>query len=543
MKKTIALSSTAVTALVLSASMAFAAGTHPVTGEALADDQTFTYATIDDSPSFDPGLVEDVEGSAVTRDLFEGLMMQDREGNVIPAVATGYEVSEDKLTYTFTLRPEAMWSDGTPVTANDFVFAWQRAANPETASPYAWFIELMSIEGASEIIAGEADPSTLGVSAPDDHTLVVTLTNPLPYFPQMVTHTTTFPVPQHVVEAHGDQWMRPENFVGNGAYVMTEYNPQEKLVRTKSDTYWDAENVIIETVNRVIINDENQALNRWIAGEIDKTETVPAGQFSSLSEEYPGEVYSVPELCSYYYNVNVRDDAPEWAKDVRVRQALSLAIDRDIITEFVLGAGQTPAYTFTPGATAGFDVPEVPAAAMTQAERNEAAMALMAEAGYGADNPLSVEILYNTSEAHKSVAIAISQMWKQTLGIDTTLGNMEWQTFLEARGNGQFEISRAGWCGDYNEASTFLDLMDSESGYNDAGYNNPAVDELLAAAKTMEDPSANYTEIEHIIAEDMPIIPIYHYASAFLMDESVKGWPFDNVQNNWQSSLLYKVAE
>lgn len=542
MKLKTVLNASAATALVFAAGMAFA-DDHMVDGMMLSDNQTFTYQTIDDSPSIDPGLVEDVEGSAVVRDLFEGLMNQDAEGNPIPGVATSYDVSDDKLTYTFHLRDDAVWSDGEPVTASDFVYAWKRVANPETASPYAWYMELMSVENASSIIAGEAEADTLGVEATDDHTLVVHLSQPLPYFPEMVTHTTTFPVPEHVVEEVGASWMNPETFVGNGAYVLTEYTPQERMVRVKSDTYWDAENVHLTEVVRLVVNDENQALTRWQAGEIDKTETIPTGQYPSLSQEYPEQAVSVPQLCSYYYNFNLRDDAPEWAQDVRVRQALSLAVDRDIITENVLGAGQIPAYTFTPGATAGFEVPEVEAASMTQEERNEKAKALLEEAGYGSDNPLTVEILYNTSEAHKTIAIAISQMWKQTLGIETTLGNMEWQTFLEARGNGDFEVSRAGWCGDYNEASTFLDLMASSSGYNDAAYMNEEVDSLLSEAKTMEDPTENYTRIEEIVDEEAPVIPIYHYAAAFMLDDTIKGWPLDNVQQTWYSRQLYRVAE
>lgn len=541
------LKATTAAALVLLGTAVYAEGhgaTHPVTGEPLSAEQVFTYSTIDEIPSIDPGLVEDVEGSAVVRDLFEGLLNQDPDGNPVPGVATGYEVSEDKMTYTFTLRDNAVWSDGTPVTAGDFVYAWQRAANPETASPYSWYIELMSIENAAAVIAGEKPVTELGVKAIDDKTLEVRITQPLPYFPQMVTHGTTFPVPQHVVEEFGNDWVTPEHFVGNGAYVLTERVLQERLVREKSPTYWDVDNVLIDKVVMLVINDSTQALTRWQAGEIDKTaQGLPPGQYPSLVQEYPNEAIAVPSLCSYYYNMNMRDTAPEWAKDVRVRQALSLAIDRDIIVEDVLAAGQFPAYTFTPGATAGFEVPMVEAAGMTQDERNEKAKALLAEAGYGSDNPISLEILYNTSEAHKSVAIAVSQMWKQTLGVETTLANMEWQTFLEERGNGNFDVSRAGWCGDYNEASTFLDLMNSSSGYNDAGYNNPEVDALLAESKTLADPSANYTKVEEIIAADVPIIPIYHYTENFMLNDAIKGWPFENVQQTWYSRELYKVAE
>lgn len=530
--------------LVLSGGMAYADAhaTHPVTGEALATDQTFTYQDIDESPSIDPGMVEDVAGGDIVRDLFEGLMNQDADGNLIPGVATGYTVSDDKLTYTFTLRDNAKWSNGDPVTAGDFVYAWQRAASPELASPYSWYLELMSITNVSAVIAGEMTPDQLGVEATDDHTFVVHLSQPLPYFAQMVTHGTTFPVHQATVEAHGAEWTRPENIVGNGAYVLTEHVPQERMTRVRNEMYWNNEATIIDTVVRLVINDDAQALTRWQAGELDKV-AVPTGQYPALKEQYPTEATSFPSLCSYYYAFNLRDDAPEWEKDVRVRQALSLAIDRDIIVQNVTAGGQIPAYTFTPGATAGFEVPSVETASMTQEERVAKAQALLAEAGYGADNPIAIEILYNTSEGHKNIAIAISQMWKQNLGIEATINNMEWQTFLEARGSGQFQVARAGWCGDYNEASTFLDLMTSGSGYNDSAYNNAEVDELLAAAKTMDDPSANYTRVEEIVAAEAPIIPIYHYTSVFMMNDALKNWPVNNVQQNWYSRDLYKVAE
>ncbi|MGZ9811351.1 peptide ABC transporter substrate-binding protein [Pseudoroseicyclus sp. H15] len=500
---------------------------------AAAQDSSFTMRMLDESPSIDPSLIEDVSGSDIARQLFEGLMNQDAEGNVIPGVATDYEVSEDGLTYTFNLRDGAVWSDGEPVKASDFVYSWQRAANPETASPYAWYIELMSIENASAVIAGEVEPSELGVEAPDDSTFVVHLTTPLPYFPQMVTHTTTFPVPEHVIAELGDSWVEPGNMVSNGAYVLTERVPQERLVAERNDMYWDNENTSIEEVVFLIINDENVALTRYLAGELDRTE-VPTGQFPSLSEEYPDQAVSVPSLCTYYYNFNLRDSAPEWEHNADVRKALSLAVDRDVLVDNVLQGGQIPAYTFTPGATAGFEVPDVPFASMTQEERNEMAKELLAGAGYGPDGePLEVEILYNTSEGHRQIAVAVSQMWQQNLGVTATLANMEWQTFLEERGNGNFDVSRAGWCGDYNEASTFLDLMDSNSGYNDAAYVNADVDGMLDEAKTAEDPQPLYTQIEEIVAEDMPVIPLYHYTSVFMLNPDIQGWPYDNVQGNF----------
>ena len=528
--------------LVLTGGMAYAQATHPVTGEALADVQEFTYRVLDEHSSTDPGLVEDVSGSEIIRDLFEGLMNQDADGNLVPGVATGYTVSDDKMTYTFTLRDNAKWSNGDPVTANDFVYAWRRAASPELASPYSWYMSLMSIENVDAVIGGEAPLEDLGVEATDDHTLVVHLSQPLPYFAQMVTHSTTFPVHQATVQAHGTEWTKPGNIVSNGAYVLTEHVPQERSVRERNTMYWDNDNTIIEKVTALVINDENNALTRFLAGELDRTE-VPAGQFPRLQEEHPNEAISFPSLCSYYYMFNLRDGAPEALQDARVRKALSLAINRDVIVDNVLAGGQTAAYTFTPGATASFTVPDVPTASMTQDERNAMAQELMAEAGYGPDNPLTTSILYNTSDAHRSIAVAVSQMWKQTLGVEAELANMEWQTYLEARSNGDFQIARGGWCGDYNEASTFLDLMQSESGYNDSKFVNAEVDSLLAEAKTSDDPNPLYTRVEEIIDAEAPIAPIYHYANVYMMDENLVGsWPVQNVQQNWYSKDLYFTA-
>lgn len=519
-----------------------AAGTHPVTGEALADEQVFTYRVLDEHSSVDPQIVEDVSGSEIVRDLFEGLMNQDADGNLVPGVATKFEVNDEKNVYTFYLRDDAKWSDGKPVTAGDFVYAWRRLVDPETASPYSWFGELMSLEGVGPIMAGEAAVDTLGVKAIDDHTLEVTLSASLPYFPLMTTHTSTFPSPQWVIEEHGDQWTKPENFVSNGAYVLTEHVPQERSVRERNEMYWNNDATIIDKTVALVINDENAALTRFLAGELDRTE-VPAGQYPRLKEEYPDTAVSFPRLCSYYYTYNLSDSGPEAFKDVRVRQALAYAIDRDVITDNVLQGGQFAAFTFTPGATANFEVPEVEFGQMTQAERDAKAKELLAEAGYGADNPLSFTMLYNTSEGHKKIAIAMSQMWKQKLGVEVELANMEWKTFLEVRGQQDFEMARGAWCGDYNEASTFLDLLTTTSGYNDGKYSNAEVDELMQAAKTMSDASANYTSVEQILAEEMPVIPIYHYTNVYMMNPKLKNWPVDNVEQNWYSRDLYFAAE
>jgi len=510
-------------------------------GDTLAADQTFTYRVLDEHSSVDPQIVEDVSGADIVRDLFEGLMNQDADGNLIPGVATGFTTNDEKNVYTFTLRDNAKWSNGDPVTAGDFVYSWRRLVDPNTASPYSWFGELMSIEGVGAVLAGEADPSTLGVTAIDDHTLEVRLTASLPYFALMTTHGSTFPSPQAVVEAHGDDWTNPENIVSNGAYVLTEHVPSERSVRSRNAMYWNNEATIIENVVALVINDENTALTRYLAGELDRTE-VPAGQYPRLAEEYPTQALSFPRLCSYYYTFNLSESGPEAFQDVRVRQALSYALDRSVITDKVLQGGQFQAYTFTPGATAGFEVPSVPYAEMSQDDRDAAAVELMTAAGYGADNPLSFNMLYNTSEGHKKIAIAMSQLWKQKLGVEVELANQEWKTFLETRGNQDFELARGAWCGDYNEASTFLDLLTSQSGYNDGKFANDEVDALMQEAKTLTDATANYTRVEQILADEMPVIPVYHYTNVYMMNENLKNWPVQNVEQNWYSRDLY-IAE
>jgi len=524
------------------ASSVLAAGSHPVTGEALADDQTFTYSLLDEFTTADPQMVEDVSGSYFVRDLFEGLMNQDADGNLIPGVATGYTTNDAKDVYTFTLRDNARWSDGNPVTAHDFVYAWRRLADPATASPYSWFADIMALENVGAVMSGESPPEALGIRALDNHTLEVRLTASLPYFAAMTTHASTFPSPQWTVRTFGDGWTKPGNIVGNGAYVLTEHIPNETATRERNTMYWNNDATIIDKVVTLVINDENTDFTRWEAGETDKG-AVPSGQYPRLKAEYPDEAISFPRLCTYYMTFNLSPSGPEAFKDVRVRQALSYALDRSVVTDKVLQGGQIQAFTFTPGATAGFEVPAVAFGQMSQDQRNVNAKLLMAAAGYGPDNPLKFEYMYNTSEGHKKIAIAAQQMWKETLGAEATLANQEWKTFLKTRGGQNFDVARGGWCGDYNEASTFLDLMTTPSGYNDGKFSNAEVDELMTSARTMSDATSNYTRVEEIMANEMPIIPVYHYTGVFMLRNNLKGWPFNNVEQNVYSRDLYKVAD
>ncbi|MEO0911674.1 MAG: peptide ABC transporter substrate-binding protein [Pseudomonadota bacterium] len=529
-------------AVALSTTMPVWAAEHPVTGEKLSDNQTFTYRVLDEFPTLDPQLVEETVGADIVRDLFEGLMNQDAEGNLVPGVAESFEASDDNKVFTFKLREDAKWSNGDPVLAGDFVYGWQRAADPATASPYAWFMELTTVENAAKIIAGEMPPESMGITAIDDYTLEVRLENSLPYFPLMTTHYTLYPANRKVIEEHGGDWTKPGIMVSNGAYILTEHVPNEKSVRERNEMYWDNENTIMEKVTALVINDENAALTRYLADEIDYTE-VPAGQFPRLKKEYPNEATSVPRLCSYYYTFNLSESGREEFRDVRVRQALSYAIDRNVIVDQVLQGGQYPSYNFTHQKTAGFEIPDIEYAQWTQAERDAKAKELLAEAGYGPDNPLQFEMMYNTSESHKKIATVMAQMWKSKLGVEVTQTNMEWKTYLDVRGKQGFELARGAWCGDYNEASTFLDLVTTNSGYNDGKFSNPKVDELMLESRTMANPQPNYTMVEQIMADEMPIIPIYHYTIAFMLDEAVKGWPYENVEKMWYSKDMYRVAE
>ena len=516
---------------------------HPVTGEELAANQAYNYWMLDSIKSLDPQLASSVEDSDAIRSIFEGLYNEDGDGNLQPGVALEHTVSEDLTTYTFKLRPEAKWSNGDPVTAGDFVYGWQRLVDPATASEYAWYMELMQVVNAAEIIAGTKPASELGVKAIDDHTLEVKILAPLPYWPKMLAHSSTFPAPKAVIEAKGADWTKPENIVGNGAYLLKEHVVGEKVVFEKSPTYWNAASVIMSPVTALTINDENAALTRYQAGELDRT-TVPAGQYPRLHEEFPDEAVSTPYSCSYIYWMNVAPGkGNEALKDVRVRRALSYALDRDIVVNNILQGGQKPAYNWTHWAMNGFVMPEVDYAGWTQEERDAKAVELLAEAGYGPDNPLKITLNYNTSEAHQKIAVAVQQMWKQKLGVEMTPNNYEWKVHTDKMLAGDFEMARYAWCADYNEASTFLDLFTTYSGHNDIKFDSAEYDQLMKDAKTMADPSPNYTAAEAILTAEMPIIPIYHYAKVDMIKPDIKGLPENNVQQTWYAKDLYRVQQ
>ena len=492
--------------------------------------------------SLDPHKTEGVPESHVIRDLLEGLVNQDADGNVIPGVAESWETKDNK-TFTFHLRKDAKWSNGDPVTADDFVYSFKRVVDPATASPYAWYLEITTMANAADIIAGKKDKSTLGVKAIDDHTLQVSLEHAIPYFVMMMGHTTVKPVHKATVEKYGDKWTKPENFVGNGAFVVSKWVVNERIEMVPNEKYWDNEHTVLTKVTFLPIEDQVAEMNRFLSGEIDMTYEVSNEHFRSLQKEHPEELQIKGNLCTYYYNFNTKK-AP--FDDVRVRKAVSYAIDRNIVTDALLGQGQKPAYFLTPEIISGF-TPELPAyGKMTQKERNKEAMKLLKEAGYSKSNPLKFDLLYNTSENHKKIAVAISSMWKKTLGAEVTLENQEWKTYLETKNQGNFQAARAGWCGDYNEPSTFTSLMEGNNTSAGIHYKSAAYDKLVKQsmeATSEKERTELYYKQEALLAKDMPLAPIYQYVLARLVNPHVGGYAANNAEDKLYSKDMYIIAE
>ncbi|WP_166372774.1 ABC transporter substrate-binding protein [Psychromonas sp. SA13A] len=488
--------------------------------------------------SLDPHKTEGVPESHVIRDLLEGLVNQDSQGNTIPGVALSWETTDNKL-FTFHLRKDAKWSNGDPVTAEDFVYSFKRVVDPVTASPYAWYLEMTNMVNAKEIIEGTADKETLGVKAIDPYTLQVTLTTAVPYFVKMMGHTTVKPVHKASIEKFGDKWTKPENFVGNGAFTIANWVVNERIELVPNNNYWDNAHTVLTKVTFLPIENQVSEMNRFLSGEIDITNELPNEHYKRLAKDHAESVSIPGNLCSYYYGFN---NAKAPFNDVRVRKALSYAIDRNVITKFLLGQGQKPAYFLTPEIVAGFH-PQMPAyGKLTQKQRVQEAKDLLSEAGFNKQNPLKFTLLYNTSENHKKIAAAIQSMWKKSLGVDVQLENQEWKTYLDTRRQGDFDVTRAGWCGDYNEASSFLSLMQSNNSSNDPKYKSAEYDQIMNKALLSTDDqerNALYAEAEVLLAKDMPIAPIYQYVKARLVNPHVGGFPTNNAEDKIFSKDLY----
>ena len=502
-------------------------------GVQLADKQTLVRNNGAEVQSLDPHKIEGVPESNINRDLFEGLVIGDINGHPIPGVAESWDNKDFKV-WTFHIRKDAKWSDGSPVTAQDFVYSWQRLADPKTASPYASYLQYGHVANVDDIIAGKKPATDLGVKAIDDNTFEVTLSEPVPYFYKLLVHPSVSPVPKAAIEKYGEKWTQPANIVTNGAYKLKDWVVNERIVLERNTHYWDNAKTVINQVTYLPISSEVTDVNRYRSGEIDMTyNNMPIELFQKLKKEIPKEVHVDPYLCTYYYEIN-NQKAP--FTDVRVRTALKLALDRDIIVNKVKNQGDLPAYTYTPPYTDGMKLVEPEWFKWSQDKRNEEAKKLLAEAGYTADKPLTFNLLYNTSDLHKKLAIAVASIWKKNLGANVKLENQEWKTFLDSRHQGSFDVARAGWCADYNEPTSFLNTMLSDSSNNTAHYKSPAFDKIIGDTLQVTDEAKRadlYAQSEQQLDKDSAIVPVYYYVNARLVKPWVGGYtgkdPLDNI--------------
>lgn len=487
--------------------------------------EVFTTALAADPETFDTAKMSGAPEGRLAFNLFEGLLMpgpttsklKSPDQLVVKGVAEDFEVSNGGKVYTFTLREDAKWSNGDPVTAEDFVYSWKRILTPNFPADYAQM--LWVIDGAQEYNEGkQEDWSKVGIKAKDARTLEVTLKAPTPFFPELVAFYTFFPVNKKAIEAHGDDWTKPENIVTNGAYKLSKYTPQQEVVLEKSENYWGAEDVALEQVRLRIISDTNAVVNAYKTGELHWTGTsLPVAQISNLLM-HPDYVRH-PMLGTYYYRVNVSKEGP--LQDKRVRKALSLAVDRDQLVNQTMKGLYMKAEAYVPGSMPGYK-------STATVETNPAkAKKLLAEAGYGKDKPLKIELLYNTDENHKLIAESLQAMWKSSLGIDVELVNKEWKTYLQDIDTLNYQVARAGWIGDYNDPMTFLDMWVTGNGNNDTGWSNADYDALIERAN--KEPNvgkrkALLQEAEALLLEEGPIIPIYWYTNNMLVSRFIEGF-------------------
>ncbi|MCG8433667.1 MAG: peptide ABC transporter substrate-binding protein [Gammaproteobacteria bacterium] len=506
--------------------------------EQLAENQVLHRGNGLEPETLDPHRARGAETNNIIRDLYEGLTREGPRGEVLPGAAERWQVSDDGKTYTFFIREDARWSNGEAVTAHDFVAGFRRTVDPATGSHFATGLRM--IRNVAEILSGDMPPEKMGVTALDDRRLRMTLNSPTPYLLQLLHHPSNYPVYMPSIEEHGDRFTRPGNNVSNGAYSISDWVVNSHITAKRNEFYWNSANVRIDEVYYHVIEDENSELNRFRAGELDTTRSIPVARYEWLRENMPEEVRVTPYLSTYFYGVN---SEREPFKDNReLRQALSMAIDRDVIAEKVMGVGEVPAYGWVPPGIENYTSQVFSYKDLPRTERIAQAKQLYRQAGYSEENPLEVEIRFNTSENHRRIAIAVASMWKEYLGVEVELVNEEWKVFLQNRKQGKItEVYRSGWVGDYNDAYTFAEVMYSKHGTNDFGYDNPVYDALLnsiANETDMQERRRLLEQAERIVLTDHPIIPIYFYVSKHLVQQWVGGWE-PNIIDHHLTQYLY----
>lgn len=508
-------------------------------GTVLAEKQELVRNNGSEPSSLDPHKVEsDVENNIIS-DLFEGLVSVSPTGEIEPRLAEKWE-NKDNTVWTFHLRPRVTWSDGTAITAQDIVWSWQRLVSPLTASPYASYPGNMHIVNGAEIAQGKKAPETLGVKALDDATFEVTLTQPNAAFLAMLAHPSLVPLDKVLISRYGDKWTKPEHMVTSGPYKLSQWVVNERIVAERNPRYWDNAHTVINKVTYLPISSETADVNRYKAGEIDIVYTVPINQFAQLKKTMGDQLDVSPQLATYYYEFNTT--RPPF-NDPRVRRALNMALDKDIIAEKVLGQGQRPAWLISQPDIGGVKLHNPEYASWPRDKRIAEAKKLLSEAGYNESHPLVFNLLYNTSESHQRIAIAASSMWKKNLGVEAKLQNQEWKTMLDTMHTHNFDAVRYAWIADYDDAATFLNNFRTGDSENTSQYSNPAYDEALRNAAKASDTTARgkfYQQAEDLLGQDVPAIPVYHYVRTHLVKPWVGGFTPDKLGYYYSKDMYIK---
>lgn len=496
-----------------------------------ADRKILLFGNGAEPQDIDPHVVTGSPEHRLISTLSEGLVSEDPQLNLIPGVAEKWDVSPDGLIYTFHLRADAKWSNGEVITADDFVQSYQRMLTPALGAEYSYM--LWHVVGAEDYNKGKlTDFTQTGFKALDPRTLQLTLRHPTPFLLHAMNHYAWYPVHIETVRKFGGlerrstAWTRPENFVGNGPYVLKEWRPNQKIVAVRSPTYWDRARVKIDEIHifPVELSDNEERMFR--TGQLHITNEVPLTKIAVYRREMPDSIRIDPFNGIYFYRFNVQRKPFD---DVRVRRALALSIDRESLVKNVLRADERPAYQLVPPDLLGYNSRHPFKADVAEARR------LLAEAGYpdGKGFP-KTELLYNTLEKHRVIAEALQQMWRKNLGIEITLYNQEWKVYLDATHAGNYQIQRAGWIGDYMDPHVFFDLWETGGGNNNTNWGNAEYDRLLRSALTAKTTEARYEvyqQMEKILLDEMPIMPIFFYTHPRLISPKVKGYfstPLDN---------------
>lgn len=478
--------------------------------------------------SLDAHKARSTQAADVLRDIGEGLVSLSATGQQVAGAAESWEISADGLIYTFKLRPEARWSNGDPVVAEHFVVGFNRLVDPKTAAFYAQLL---------------ADIAT--TKALNEHTLQITLQRPTPYLLGLLTHPATFPMHPGALATHGDDFARPGLLLSNGAYTLSEWVPGSMITLVRNEHYWNNAGTAIDTVKIHILTQETTELARYRAGEIDITSVVPPDSFKQVKAELGDELRVAPYLGVYYYGFNLTK--PPFKGNPKLRQALSMAVDRKVLVENVIGRGEVPAYGWVPPGVNNYEPPLVSYASLTQDERNQLARRLYKEAGYSEAAPLQIELRYNTSDTHQRIALAIQSMWRDVLGVETTLINEEFQVLLaNMRAREVTQVFRSSWLGDYDDAHTFLSIMESDNPANTPAYSSSEYDDLMQSAASQVDLQARrlyLEEAERIMLADHPTIPIYYFVSKHLVKPRVQGWGDNFLDYHYSQHLSLKAAE